>query len=366
MTRKVLQLCHDYHGPFVSVCRQYVEALSDSEVTTIFIQGEENEQVREGVGGHRVLFLQGDNLRGIKFSQIFHLNRLLSGQHFDVAIAHRYKAIYLAGIMSYFRPIPRMLGIAHEHRVFKRITRKLFVTFWRKQFLVAGVSQSVVNDIAKTCPSLVSEGRLHQLPNVLPREFEASLVSREEARQKLGLSPDSIIVGSIGRLVKKKSINLLLQAFKEVAKPNAELVLVGDGPLRAQLEDLAIELSIENRVKFLGYVSGAGKYVRLFDVFVLPSGSAEAFGIVLLEAMIAGVPVIASSAPGPAEVVGVSARLFNDGDAEDLARAIQELLAQDSEHRTKMLDQNRERVQQVYSPQVFADKLEALLAAKTD
>lgn len=362
MTQQVLQLCHDYRGPFVTVCRQYIEAQPDAEVTTVFIQGVQDECVERDVGG-RVLFMEqsGENLRGIKFAQIFRLFRLLKNQQIDVVIAHRYKAIYLAGILSYFRPLPILLGVAHEHNVFRRVTRKLFVTFWRRKFLIAGVSKSVVADIARFCPSLVTEDRLYQLPNVLPAGFKSELQEKHAARIKLRLDPNALIVGTTGRLVKKKSIETLLEGFEKLQSPEAQLVLIGDGPLSQELKDQAADLGLTDRIHFLGHVPDAGYLVRLFDVFVLPSGQAEAFGLVLLEAMVAKVPVLTSTAAGPAEVVGNAEWQFKQGSSDSLAEKITALIELDSDEKQAMLDENANRVAQVYSREKFRSTLDAIL-----
>jgi glycosyltransferase involved in cell wall biosynthesis len=363
LKKKVLQLCHDYHGPFVSVCRQYVEALPDAEVTTIFIQGERDLVVESAVGG-RVEFLQrsGENLRGFKFSQIIRLYNLLGARQFDAVIAHRYKAIYLAGIMSYFRRFPAMLAVAHEHEVFRRITRKLFVTFWCRSFVVAGVSKSVTNNIDYYCSGLKAQGRLAQLPNVLPNAFSEGLLDRESARDKLDIDREVYVVGVTGRLVKKKSLPVLLRAFAKLKnRDDAQLLIVGDGPLKADLEQLAEELDLGDRIRLLGHVPDAGKLVRVFDLFVLPSGSAEAFGLVLLEAMSAGVPVLTSTAPGPSEVVGQVSCQFLEGNADHLANKILELSRWSDEQRASVVLENQQRVMNEFSPAKFRETLQLVL-----
>ena len=366
MKKQVLQLCHDYHGPFVSVCRQYVEALPEADVTTIFIQGESDERIARAVGGH-VLFMQqpGENLRGFKFSQIFRLRKLLGAQQFDAVVAHRYKAIYLAGIMSYLMRFPALLGVAHEHNVFKRITRSLFVTFWRRDFHIAGVSQSVTDNIAEYCPSLRREERLLTLPNVLPNTFIEGLMDRDTAREKLKLNQRSYVVGFTGRLVKKKSLHLLIQAFGKLKnQTSAELVIIGDGPLRAELEQLAETLELADRVRFVGYLTEAGRYVRAFDLFVLPSGSAEAFGLVLLEAMTAEVPVLTSTAAGPAEVVSQPSCQFAEENPAHLSEKVFELINWNAEVRAAITQENKQRAVDVYSPTNFKQKLESVLRLK--
>ena len=363
MTRHILQISHDYGGPFVTVCRQYVDAFPDDKVTTIFLRGPGGPEIVSGVGGEQVQFIEtpGEDLRGFKFSQIIRLYRLIKGQSFDLVIAHRYKAIYLAGIISYFLPLPRLLGIAHEHNVFRRITRKLFVTFWRRRYLIAGVSDSVTENIASYCPGLVSEHRLFTLPNALPQDFESKLLTKQQAREALGIDQTSVIIGSIGRLVEKKSLHILIEAFAFADLPNdVTLVLMGEGPLRSKLEQLVESLGIEERVRFLGHVNNGGHYVAAFDVFVLPSGVEEAFGIVLLEAMLAKVPVISSDAPGPSQVVGKSDWLFVAEDAPELAKKMQIFFELNPDARLDLGEAGYERVQAEYTHDQFCERLSQL------
>ncbi|MGK0459894.1 MAG: glycosyltransferase involved in cell wall biosynthesis [Candidatus Azotimanducaceae bacterium] len=363
VTRHILQISHDYGGPFVTVCRQYVDAFPDDKVTTIFLRGGASPAIVSGVGGEQVQFIEslGEDLRGFKVAQIVRLYRLVKEQSFDLVIAHRYKAIYLAGIVSYFLPLPRLLGIAHEHNVFRRVTRKLFVTFWRRQYLIAGVSDSVTQNIASYCPGLVAEQRLFTLPNALPQDFESQQLTKQQAREALGLSPDSLVIGTIGRLVEKKSLHTLIEAFATAAlSGEVTLVLMGEGPLRSNLEQLAVSLGIEERVRFLGHVPNGGHYVAAFDVFVLPSGIEEAFGIVLLEAMMAKVPVISSDAPGPKQVVGKTDWLFAAEDAAGLAKKMQAFFELHLEARIELGQSGYARVQAEYTHEQFCRRLSQL------
>lgn len=363
VTRHILQISHDYRGPFVSVCRQYVEAFPEDKVTTIFLRGEGGPEIVSGVGGEQVQFIEtpGEDLRGFKFAQILRLYRLIKDQSFDLVIAHRYKAIYLAGIISYFLPLPRLLGIAHEHNVFRRITRKLFVTFWRRRYLIAGVSDSVTQNIASYCPSLVSEQRLFTLPNALPQDFESQLLTKQQAREALGIDQDSVVIGSVGRLVEKKSVHTLIEAFAAADVPkDVTLVLMGDGPLRSRLEQLATSSGIADRVRFLGHVPNGGHYIAAFDVFVLPSGVEEAFGIVLLEAMMAKVPVICSDAPGPRQVVGQSDWLFAAEDMTELAKKMQSFFGLHPDARRELGESGYERVQAEFTHEQFCGRLSQL------
>jgi len=357
---KVLQICHDYEGPFQSVCQQYNTAFSSGHVTTLYLRGKPDQSVVARTGGDEVIFLdQGEGaLSGIKWTTIFRVFKIFRHTSFDVVIAHRYKSIYLAGLMSYFFPIRVILGVVHEHKVFKRITRSLFVTFWRKQIVILTVSESVTRDVETCCPGLGRQNRLFTLNNGIDVALTARLLGRDDARCFLGVPTDVLLLGTVGRLVAKKNHALLLQAFAAADLPaNTSLLLVGSGPEEARLKALCAELKIENQVVFAGHIPDAFRYLRALDIFVFSSGDAEAFGIVLLEAMLAEVPIISSNASGPAEVVGDTGWLFDLLKEDDLARVLN-LVAGMPEGELKARTQlAATRVRENYSSVRFSEKL---------
>jgi glycosyltransferase involved in cell wall biosynthesis len=322
---KVVQICHDYEGPFQSVCQQYSSALSDCHVTTLFLRGKPDPGVKKRTGGDEVVFLdQGDGaLSGIKWTTIYQVYKLFKQSSFDLAIAHRYKSIYLAGLMSYFFPLKLVLGVAHEHKVFRRITRSLFVTFWRKRIVILGVSDSVTRDIDASCSGLKAQGRLYTLNNCIDFSKKAEFLSSAESRKALGVSSEALLLGTVGRLVAKKNHALLIQGFARAELPeSARLLLIGSGPEENNLKELAVDLEIEDRVIFTGHIPEAFRYLRALDIFVFSSGDAEAFGVVLLEAMLAEIPIISSNAKGPAEVIKDTGWLFDLSRVEDLAKTL--------------------------------------------
>ena len=131
----------------------------------------------------------------------------------------------------------------------------------------------------------------------------------------------------VGRLEKRKGVKYLLQAFALVQQqvPRARLLIAGDGPDRKKLELLTQELGLKN-VKFLGFIDEAAKikYLQTCSVFCAPSIFGEAFGIVLVEALACGAPVVAAANPGYASVLtGRGALgLVNPYDAGDFARRL--------------------------------------------
>lgn len=363
---RILQISHDYAGPFRGVCHQYACAFAGHEVTTLYICGHRNDDVIAQTGGDQVLFFERPSraMRGIKLRTLFKVAKLFRGQTFDVVVAHRYKPIYLAGVMSYFFRIPVLLAVAHEHRVFKRLSRRRFITFWRRSIICVGVSRSVSLDIEHDCGPLASRGRLITLPHALDVGAASNIYSRRESRQALGVGQGAFCFGTVGRLVDKKEQGVLLAAFRQFLDTCGDvdvvLLIIGAGPEEQRLKRYAQQHAMADRVVFAGHVDDAYRYMSALDVFVLPSGVAEAFGIVLLEAMLASLPIISSDAPGPAEVVGSAALLFRTGDANDLAdrlRAVHEMTAAE---RHRLARAGHDRLCEEYTMDAFRQRVWAI------
>ncbi len=137
------------------------------------------------------------------------------------------------------------------------------------------------------------------------------------------------VVGLVGRLVPEKGVDVFLRAAALVSAvvPQAAFLVVGDGPLRPDLEHRAATFGLTGRVTFTGYRSDASGLLAGLDVLTVPSRS-DGSPLVVCEAMAAGVPVVASRVGGLPDLVedGGSGLLVRPGEAEDLARALVSLL----------------------------------------
>ena len=124
-----------------------------------------------------------------------------------------------------------------------------------------------------------------------------TLLSRAEARQSLNIPADAIVVGTIANHYKTKGLDVLLQAVagtkKEIGN-NLQVIILGDGPERRRLEALIDKLDLHSCVRLTGFLPDAAKYLTAFDIFVLPSRK-EGSPYILLEAMHAGLPIIATT-----------------------------------------------------------------------
>jgi len=146
------------------------------------------------------------------------------------------------------------------------------------------------------------------------------------------------VIGVVCALRPEKGLHLLLEAFARVmvARPDARLLIVGSGPMLLELEGRAAALNLGDRCRFQSAVQNVAEWLRVMDIFVLPSLS-EALSNSLMEAMACGCCAIASGAGGNPELIrdGETGLLFPAGDARSLAASLQRLL-DDAEERRRL------------------------------
>ncbi len=355
--RHVLQFCHGYDGPFLDCARQYASLFAGSgyKVTTVFLTGVADPEVAAGCASDEVLFMEFSSkaVRGLKLGAIGQLRKIAASRNFSFCIAHRFKPIYVA-LLATRLPV---IGVHHAFGDYQRRSRKLFAGIFRKRLSLLGVSDAVRDDMRRCLPAWPA-ARIQTLYNRIDVDaLQAIQVPVEAARDALGLSPDEWVVGNVGRLHPDKDQATLLKGFA-LALPHlpeqSRLAILGSGRLEQDLKELARELNIADKVLFLGQVPDARRYFRAFDVFALSSDH-EPFGMVLLEAMAAGVPLLATACGGAREVVEGVGILFPFGDAEHLAQGLRHLAAMDPHQQRQCAEMMLERLRTRFSDQAVRD-----------
>jgi glycosyltransferase involved in cell wall biosynthesis len=169
----------------------------------------------------------------------------------------------------------------------------------------------------------VRSDRLHLVANAWSGEPP---IPRAEARRRLGLAPEAVVIGWIGRVSHEKGPDLAVRALAALAAPTS-LSVLGEGPEREAVGRLAEELGVASRLRWHGRVPAAGTMLRAFDA-VLLSSRTEGTPMVLMEAMAAGVPVVATAVGGvPAALLPGAGILVEPGSPAGLAAALSEALA---------------------------------------
>ena len=170
-------------------------------------------------------------------------------------------------------------------------------------------------------------------------------------RQQWGITPEVLVIGAVGRLVWQKGFEYLIQAIPEVVQilPNCRFLIVGEGPLRKTLEELATSLNVTEKVIFTGFTSDIKQVMANVDLLVIPS-ILEGFPMVTLEAMAMQKPIVATHIPGIIEQIsdGEEGILVSPRNPSGLANAIL-LLMTDGELASKVGDGARKKVERKFS-----------------
>jgi len=238
------------------------------------------------------------------------LVQLIRDGGYDLVHTHLYRAcLYgriaarLAGVRTVVATEHSLGGDSIEGRPLNLGVRALYLAAERLGCATVAVSDTVAKRLRRWG---VPRSRLHTVPNGIDaRRFRFDPAVRAAARARLGIPADAFVAGGVGRLVPGKHFDTLVRAVAAV--PGARLVLAGDGPERAALHAAAEELDALDRVQLIGECDGAvapaasgelgvPDVLAAVDVFVSPSAE-EAFGLAVLEALAAGLPVLHVTCP---------------------------------------------------------------------
>jgi len=322
---------------------------SKGEVTTLYLSGVEDEAVRQQTESEKVLFWQLDakRLKGAKIGLIYKLYTLIRDEQFDLVLCHRYKSIYMTAICQLLGLRFKQIGVIHGFGDFKHGARRMFLSMFKQRLLLLGVSNSVRDDIRQSMP-LFPADKIRTLYNAIDvAEVESKQLDKKQSRAFLGLDDNAFIIGNVGRLHPDKDQATLIKAFAELNKkiPSSQLAILGNGRLEQTLKGLAYDLGVQQKVLFLGQVENAVNYYKAFDLFAL-SSEKEPFGLVLLEAMVAKVPVVASNCGGASEVVADTGYLFDCADVAALSNVMFKAYSDDS---SALTERAYSKLQQQYS-----------------
>lgn len=325
---KVLQLQYQYDAGVSDLAEQVICGLPGEQfdVTTAFLCGSPPPEV-SALGVHRSIYFgfQKSSLAGLRLKVLWTLYKFCRRESFDVVIAHRFKPINVMMILSRWLKVSLCIGVLHRIGDFDRPYRRKQVKRLKKDgWYFVGVSEAVRQHLlAYRCG--FDEHNTFAITNAIDIEKAVTLqLPREEARKKLGLASDALIIGALGRLVPVKGHCYLIEAFAKIEKgyPGAQLAIIGEGRRRQALQAQIEELGLSNQVHLLGFHTTALQYLRAFDVFVMPSLE-EGLGLALLEGMCARLPIIASDVPAMRPLIaGAGGIAVPPADVDELAQAL--------------------------------------------
>ncbi len=300
---------------------------------------------------------------------LWRLWKLIRRERYDVVHTHGTKSGVLGRTAAWLAGCPRIIHTGHTFSFQWNLGVKgtIYTTIER-------IAARMADTIIAVSPGQMSLAlgvnlcppkKLVVIENGVDFARHPAQIDAEAKRAELGLDAGQLTVGMIGRLARQKGCEHLVDAAACVMKtmPEVQFLLIGGGELEGRISERIGRLGIAGSVRMLGHRDDVAEIYPLLDVFVL-SSLWEGLPYVILEAMAAGLPVVASRVPGVEDVVrhGETGLLANIEDADEIASCLLKLLA-DPRLRRQMGRSGRERVEQHYSIERFIRRLTELYDA---
>jgi glycosyltransferase involved in cell wall biosynthesis len=269
---------------------------------------------------------------GVDWRLVPRMAREIRERGIDVVHAHQYTPFFYAAMAARISGRrPRVIFTEHGRHYPD-------VVSWKRRLGNRILFDRLADEVTAVCDfsakSLADKDgfaarRITVIPNGIDIERYQAVPDRDDLRRRLGLASDRLYIILVARFHPVKDHATLLRGFAGVAaaRPNVDLLLAGDGPLRPVLEAQIAALGITSRVRLLGVRSDVADLLRAADIFTLSSVS-EAASITLLEAMASGLPAVVTAVGGNPELVrgGVDGVLVPRGDAAAFTAAFLDLI----------------------------------------
>ena len=311
----------------------------------------------------------------LSFLKIIQLNK-----KYQFSIVHAHDTNYGAVAAIAASKLIHAPVVLHVHGINMNVVRLLVRPKWLEKSVIARLYRAYYlllqkESIKKSdCVICVSEDNKRYLPigekTVIPMGVNTTLFqvaqNSTDIREELGIPEYAFTLGYVGALSAGKGLHMLLESFYYILQEMPQeastyLLIVGDGPERKGLEDLAGKLGVRQYLRLTGFRVDVARLLSVMDVFVFPSES-EGSPIAILEAMAAGKAIIASDIPSIREIVnhGEEAILVNRHNVEELKRAILSLY-NNSNLRVKLGQRAKERAKSYDVERVYCKILKVYI-----
>jgi glycosyltransferase involved in cell wall biosynthesis len=295
---------------------------------------------------------------GFDWRAVMRLARHFWRSKTDIIHSHNQRAQYLSTLAGLVARVPVLINT--RHGMYLPTTRRGTLrrrTLAMPSHAVVAVSSAAHDQAVQV--DRIPPSKVRTIVN--GTDIAATRLTRSAARATLGLDDDALVIGAVGRLAAEKDYASLVAAFRQVRTqvPHVVAAILGDGPLLRELSEAARAHGC-SELRFFGYREDAVALLSAFDMFVQPSLS-EGIALAVIEAMAAGLPVIATSVGGNPEALGNgdAGILVPARDIDALASAIT-ALAHDAGRRNRLAEAGRRRAETYFSIEATARAYEQL------
>ena len=313
------------------------------------------EAVRRGVPS-QICVLGGD----VMLHHALRLSRVLKSAQPDAFIVGTYKKLFLAAAAARMARVPRVIArVGLESDTPRSFKYRIALRRWTD-----GV---VVNGSRMATPFAGLDGfgaeKVKLILNSVESPMDAG--SSDRVRKELGIAPDEFVIGTVARLAKQKRIDRLIRVVSLL--PGVQCIIAGDGTSRAQLQSLATDLNVADRIRFLGNRDDVSDVIDALDVFVLVSDS-EGMSNAMLEAMSRGKAVVSTDVSGARDALSpegdyAAAGIVTGFDEASIAQAI-DTLRNDATMRESLGTAGRVRAATQFSRDAMLSEWEEFLVPR--
>lgn len=291
---------------------------------------------------------------------VFIIARHLKKNQVDILHAHSSKGALVGRLAALIARTPVVVFTAHNSIFYEHWSPLKLKTMATVEKMLASGTQRIIA-VSKALKEEIFkyEGIPESKISIVYNGVDLNKVHLDGDKlrvcKNMGIPPLGQLVGVVARLAPQKGVTYFLKAAALLKNHQVNFVVIGDGPLRQHLEQEAISLGLENRVFFTGYRSDINKIMPVLDVLVLPSVT-EGLPLIILEAMAARRPVVATKVGGVPEVIthGQTGLLVEAKDSHALADAIEQLIS-NKDMALYIGNSARKLVEQKFTLQQMAD-----------
>jgi len=360
---RLMQITHDLaigglQQVIVNICRNLDRDKYDVTVLCLRELGEFVPQIEEL--GIKVLYLPQKE-RGADYFAFLKVAKILKELKIDVIHTHNTQPFFDGTLGAMLSGVKAVIHTDHV-RSFPDKLRYMFAEWVMSLYAykVVGVSDDTCNNLIKY--EHISRKKIVTIVNGIDESIYNIDIDREKKKQELGVNKQGWVIGLGARLSKQKGIIYLLRAMPSILKelPDLTLVIAGQGECRNELEDEAKKLGVDGSIVFAGPRLDMPEVLKVFDLFVLPS-LYEGLPMVLLEAMAARCPVVATDVGGNYMAIthGVNGSLVEAANPEVFAKEVIKVL-NDKVLYDNYIEKSVSRIQSEFSAKMMTQKYEKL------
>ncbi len=360
---RIMQITHDLaigglQQVVVNICRTINKEKFDISVLCLRELGEFVPDVEKI--GIKVFYLPQKNI-GTDYFAFLKVANILNRERIDVIHTHNTQPFTDGTLGALLAGVKNIVHTDHA-RNFPDKKRYMFSEWFMSHFAykVVGVSDHTSNNLMKY--EYISPKKIVTITNGIDGSRYDITIDKNKKRQELGINYDGPVIGLGVRLSPQKGITYLLRAMPDVINkfPNISLIIAGKGELERELKQEAINLGINNNVFFVGPRLDIPELLKLFDLYVLPS-LWEGLPMVLIEAMAAGCPIVATDVGGNSTVIkhGNNGSLIQSESPHLLASEIIKILSE-NKLKNKYISNSLEIFQKKFSSKIMTTEYEKL------